>query len=51
MIDFPIPDIDEMTWRALAERAARNGRSIEEEARQILTDAFPELAAKEPLIR
>jgi plasmid stability protein len=50
MVDLNIRDFDPEIWRRLAERAARSGRSVEEEARRILTAAVAVNAAPTDLV-
>ncbi|MBX9698891.1 MAG: plasmid stabilization protein [Acetobacteraceae bacterium] len=50
MGSLTIPDLDEALQASLRERAARHGRSVEEEARGILRDALaPDAVPEENL--
>jgi plasmid stability protein len=42
MSQLTIPDLDDSTFSRLRDRAARHGRTVESEAKAILTQAFPE---------
>jgi plasmid stability protein len=46
-----IPDIDDGTYRRLADWAELNGRSLEEEARKLLDREFPPRISREEAIR
>jgi plasmid stability protein len=50
MVDLKIRNLDASVHRRLAERAARSGRSVEEEARRILTAAVAVNAAPTDLV-
>lgn len=47
MSQLTIPDLDDATLARLRDRAARHGRSIESEAKVILTQAVPTAAGSQ----
>jgi plasmid stability protein len=47
MSQLLIPDLDEATLARLRERAVRHGRSVETEAKAILSEALPATSAAE----
>jgi len=48
MVSITIRNLDESTKRKLKIRAAMNGRSMEQEAREILKSALAQTAKKKP---
>ena len=51
MVTLHIPDIDDETYRRLADQAESNGRSLKEEVRAILGARFAPVMDRETAIR